>query len=81
MFEVVLICTCAVVQGQGANEAIRDALDISAKIIKASSGGGKSYAEVLREYEEEMVPRSIKAIEGSRKAWTAAETVDERWRE
>lgn len=74
------ICICALVRGQGANEAMLDAVEITSKIIEASKGG-KSYAEALREYEEEMIPRGIRAIEGSRMAWNNNQIYDEKWRD
>lgn len=78
--ELKLLSSCSIVQGQGANEAMQDAVELSARIVEASSGN-MSYAEALRKYEQEMVPRTTNAIEGSRKAWKGNSVVNEHWKQ
>ena len=49
---------------------MQDAFDLSAQIVEAFSGNNMSYAQALRKYEQEMIPRAVKAVESSWKVWT-----------
>lgn len=62
-------CACSLVGGEGANNAMQDAIELADKILGAAAEG-TSLIDALRAYEVGMIPRALKAVLGSRKAAT-----------